>query len=275
MKKKMWAYILTAVVLTAIAVPAGARLSKTPKLLLSTTTSTVDSGLLDYLLQFFEKGYHVKVEAIAVGTGKALKLGENCDVDVVLVHAREMEDEFVKDGFGVNRRDVMHNDFLIVGPPSDPAGIRGAKSATDAFRKIEESQARFISRADKSGTDVKEKEIWKSAKITPGGKWYMESGQGMGATLTMADELEAYTLVDRATFLSYQAKVNLAALYEKEAGLLNPYGVIAVNPKKCPSTHYDLAMKFIDWITSKDGQQRIGAYKMKGTQLFTPDAVKK
>ena len=254
--------------------PALAKRNKTPLLRLSTTTSTVDSGLLDYILPAFEKKCKCKVEAISAGTGKALKLGENGDVDVVLVHARAAEDKFVDDGFGVNRRDVMYNDFLIVGPSSDPAGIKGDTDADAALKKIADKKKRFISRADKSGTDMKEKELWKVAGVTPSGKWYLESGQGMGATLTMADELGAYTLVDRATFLSYKAKVDLVALVENGKTLFNPYGVIAVNPRKYPKTHYDLAMKFIDWLTSDEGQELIGSYKVRGVRLFVPDAKK-
>lgn len=254
--------------------PAMAK-KKPPILRIATTTSTVDSGLLDYLLPFFEKKFGIRVEVISVGTGKAIKLGESGDVDVVLVHARESEDQFVADGFGVNRRDVMHNDFLIVGPKDDPAALKETKTAVAAFKLIAQKQMPFISRGDKSGTDIKEKEIWKKAGIAPSGKWFLESGQGMGATLTLADEIGAYTLVDRATFLSYKAKTRLVPLVEGDPGLFNPYGVIAVNPKRNKYVKYGLAMKFIDWITSDEGRKLIGEYKMQDVQLFIPDAKKK
>jgi tungstate transport system substrate-binding protein len=257
---------------TSGTLPQNAHAADRPVLRLSTTTSTVDSGLLDYLLPKFEKKYGVRVDVISVGTGKALKLGESGDVDVVLVHAREEEDKFVVSGFGVNRRDVMHNDFLIIGPPNDPAGVKIEKKPQKAFKRIAATQKPFISRGDKSGTDIKEKALWKAANIVPEGKWYLESGQGMGATITMADEVGAYTLVDRATFLSYKAKVRLVPLCQGDPDLFNPYGIIAVNPKRNPSVHYDLAMKFIRWITSREGQKIIGSYKVQGVRLFTPDA---
>ncbi len=271
-KRLLFALTLVAA-LAAAALPAHAK-GKVPTLRMSTTTSTVDSGLLDFLLPHFEKKFNLRMEVISVGTGKALKLGESGDVDVVLVHARTLEDKFVSDGFGVDRRDVMHNDFLIVGPSGDPAKIKGMKDAGAAFKKIASSQSRFISRADKSGTDIKEKEIWAELKIIPAGSWFIEAGLGMGATLTMADELGAYTLADRATYLSYKAKVDLPPMVEGDASLFNPYGVIAVNPKKWKHVKYDLAMKFIYWIRSPEGQKLIGGYKMKGVQLFIPDAGK-
>ena len=274
-RKMLFAIILLAAVLPAVMPTAAhAKKNKIPVLRMATTTSTVDSGLLDYLLPYFEKKYGVKMEVISVGTGKAIQLGYSGDVDVVLVHARSLEDQFVADGYGVNRRDVMYNDFLIVGPPANPVGLKKDDKGTDAFKKIANAKAPFISRGDKSGTDIKEKELWKAAGITPEGKWFMESGQGMGATLTMSDELGAYTLVDRATFVSYAAKVKLSALVEGDPTLFNPYGVIAVNPKKNKYAKYDLAMKYVDWMTSDEGQKLIAGYKIKGIQLFIPDAKK-
>jgi tungstate transport system substrate-binding protein len=272
-KKMLFVVLILAAALPALMPSAAqAKKSKIPLLRMATTTSTVDSGLLDYLLPFFEKEFKVKMEVISVGTGNAIKLGQSGDVDVILVHARSAEDQFVADGYGVNRRDVMHNDFLIVGPKSNPDGLKKDDKAADAFNIIAEKQTPFISRGDKSGTDIKEKEIWKAAGITPSGKWFLESGQGMGATLTMADEIGAYTLVDRATFIAYAAKVKLAPAVEGDPGLFNPYGVIAVNPKKSKYVKYDLAMKFVGWITSDAGQKLIGEYKVKGVQLFIPDA---
>ncbi|MFA6450419.1 MAG: substrate-binding domain-containing protein [bacterium] len=268
------AFALAAAAVILLPTASHAKKSKIPVLRMATTTSTVDSGLLDFLLPNFEKKFKVKVEVISVGTGNAIKLGESGDVDVILVHARAAEDKFVADGFGVNRRDVMHNDFLIAGPPANPAGLKKDDKGPEAFKKIADKQSIFISRGDKSGTDMKEKEIWKAAGIAPAGKWFMESGQGMGATLTMADELGACTLVDRATFISYKSKVKLTELVEGDAALFNPYGVIAVNPKKNKYVKYDLAMKFIGWLTSQEGQKLIGEYKVQGVRLFTPDAKK-
>ena len=223
------------------------------RLRMSTTTSTENTGLLNVLLPPFEKECGCKVDVIAVGTGKALKLGEAGDVDVVLVHARSLEDKFVANGFGVNRRDVMYNDFVIIGPASDPAHVKGAKTAAEAFKRIAAAQAVFISRGDESGTHVKEKEIWAAAGVKPVGQWYRSIGQGMGEDIMMATEERAYTLSDRGTYNAFaNGKTDLAILFEGEKGLFNPYGVIAVNPKKFPHVRYDLAMKFVDFITGPD-----------------------
>ena len=242
------------------------------RLRMSTTTSTENSGLLTVLLPPFEQKANVKVDVISVGTGKALELGKNGDVDVVLVHARAAEDKFVADGFGVNRRDVMYNDFIIVGPEEDPAKVKDTQNAVDAFKKIAEAQAPFISRGDNSGTHQKEKEIWAKAGMKPEGKWYQESGQGMGEVLTMANEKRAYTLADRGTYLAYTSKVNLKVLNEGDAILYNPYGVIAVNPEKFPNVNYKKAMEFIEWITSPEGQKIIKEFGVDkfGQPLFFP-----
>lgn len=242
------------------------------RLRMSTTTSTENSGLLKALLPPFEKICDCEVDVISVGTGKALKIGEMGDVDVVFVHARTLEDKFVAEGFGVNRKDVMYNDFVIIGPYSDPAGIKEAKTASDALSRIAAKDAVFISRGDESGTHQKEKEIWKAAGIAPKGSWYVEAGQGMGEVITMATEKQGYTLTDRGTYISYKKKTDLVTLFEREKGLFNPYGVIAVNPKKHPHVKYDLAMKFIDFVTSKEGQEIIKNFKVNGEQLFFPDA---
>lgn len=243
---------------------------------MSTTTSTDNSGLLGALLPPFEKALNVKVDVIAVGTGKALELGKNGDVDVVFVHARAAEDKFVEEGSGVNRRDVMYNDFVIVGPASDPAGMKGVKTAVEAFQKIAAAQAQFISRGDKSGTDVKEKEIWKAAGLTPTGKWYQEVGQGMGEVLTMANDKQAYTLADRVTYLAYTKKIESTVLVEGDPILYNPYGVIAVNPAKYPQVKYVLAMAFIGWVTSPEGQKIIKEFGIEqfGHPLFYPLVIK-
>jgi len=244
------------------------------RLRMSTTTSTEASGLLTVLLPPFEKANNVKVDVISVGTGKALKLGENGDVDVVFVHARPAEDKFVADGYGVDRRDVMHNDFVIVGPKSDPAGVKGAKSAIEAFKLLAEGKADFISRGDNSGTDQLEKQLWKMAGIAPKGKWYIEAGQGMGAVLQMAYDKQAYTLTDRGTYIAHEGKIDLPILLESDKALFNPYGIIAVNPKKHPKVQYDLAKKFIEYLAGSEGQKIIADFKVNGKRLFFPDAEK-
>lgn len=251
--------------------------AQTPdRLILATTTSTQDSGLLDYLLPDFEAEFNTEVDVIAVGTGQSLQLGRDGNADVVLVHARSQEDEFMEGGHGVRREDVMYNDFVIVGPESDPAGIQGMTSAADAFKKIADAQALFVSRGDKSGTHTKELAVWKSAEITPEGDWYISAGQGMGEVLTMAAEQEAYTLSDRATYLARTKNdLPLVILVEKDQVLLNPYGVIAVNPEKGPQINADLATKFIDWIISVPVQEKIEAFGKDefGQSLFVPDSA--
>lgn len=244
------------------------------RLKMSTTTSTENSGLLKVLLPPFEKANNCKVDVIAVGTGKALKLGANGDVDVVFVHARKAEDKFVADGNGVDRRDVMHNDFIIVGPKSDPAGLKKAKTAVEAFKLLAQGKAEFVSRGDDSGTNKKEKQLWKAAGITPKGKWYIEAGQGMGAVLQMAFNKKAYTMTDRGTYIAYEDKIDLAILFQGNKAMFNPYGIIAVNPKKFPKANYDLAKKFIAYVTGPEGQKIIKDYKKKGKQLFFPDVIK-
>jgi tungstate transport system substrate-binding protein len=240
---------------------------------MSTTTSTENSGLLYVLLPPFEEKFDVKVDVIAVGTGKALKLGENGDVDIVFVHARPAEDKFVTDGFGVNRRDVMYNDFVIVGPDDDPAGIKG-KDATESLIKIYENKSVFASRGDDSGTDKKEKILWNTTNLKPEGKWYLETGQGMGATLQLADEKQAYTLVDRGTYIVYEDKISLVILSEGDERLHNPYGIIAVSPDKHPHVNYIYAMILIGWVTSPEGQKIIGEFNKNGKVLFHTNAYK-
>lgn len=241
---------------------------------LATTTSTENSGLLNFIIPAFEKANNVKVNVIAVGTGKALKLGENGDVDVVLVHARPAEDKFVAEGFGVNRKDVMYNDYLIVGPPGDPAKIKGEKSVVDAFKKMSDSKSVFISRADQSGTHMKELEIWKLAGIDPSKANRLEAGQGMGQVLQMASEKKAYTLTDRGTYASMKEKLDLQPIVEGDKLLFNPYGVIAVNPARHKSVNTEMANKFIDFLISPDGQKLISDFKVQGLTLFFPSAGK-
>ncbi len=245
----------------------------TPRLRLSTTTSTENSGLLDILLPPFEEAEGVKVDVIAVGTGKALRLGEDGDVDLVFVHARPAEDKFVDAGYGVYRKDVMHNDFVIVGPKGDPAGLGKADTVNEAMVKLSYGQTPFISRGDDSGTHKKERALWKSAGVTPSGGWYAEAGQGMGAVLKICDEKGGYALTDRGTFIAFSGKVELVLLFEGDAPLLNPYGVIAVNPKRHHHVKFDLAKKFIDYLTGAKGQKFIGDYRVNGKQLFFPDAI--
>lgn len=249
---------------------------------LATTTSTADSGLLDVILPVFEEENNARVEVIAVGTGQALELGQNGDVDVVLVHARSREDAFVSEGFGTERRDVMYNDFVIVGPAADPAKIADAASAKDAFAAIAAAEAPFASRGDDSGTHSKEKSIWASATITPTAEmsWYRSLGQGMGETLLTADQLGAYTLTDRGTWLSQKENLpGLTLLFGGETiaenpdkALYNPYGVIPVNPERHEGINAELAEAFAVWITSPETATLIGEYGVDtfGQPLFYP-----
>ncbi|RMG97192.1 MAG: tungsten ABC transporter substrate-binding protein [Chloroflexi bacterium] len=243
--------------------------SQPQTLKLATTTSTYDSGLLDYLLPIFEEKYNAQVEVIAVGTGQALALGQTGEVDVVLVHARPLEEQFVAEGYGINRQDVMYNDFVLVGPPADPAGVADVNDVVAAFGRIAASEATFVSRGDNSGTHVKEMSIWEQVGIHPEGSWYLSVGQGMGATLTMADEKQAYTLADRGTYLKRQAEgLGLVILFEGDPLLHNPYGVIMVNPSRFPHVNGELADKFVMWLTSPEAQMAIDRYRVDGQQLF-------
>jgi tungstate transport system substrate-binding protein len=237
---------------------------------LATTTSTDNSGLLDILLPAFEKDKAYNVKVISVGTGKALRLLRGGDVDVVLVHARSAEDKLVADGYAVNRRDVMYNDFVLVGPASDPANIRGTTDATNALSRIVSSKSLFISRGDTSGTHKKELQLWEQAGITPQGQWYREAGQGMGKVLQIAGELDAYTLTDRGTWLAYRNKVPLVIVTEGDKRLFNPYGIIAANPARYPDTNYSGAMALINWITSPAAQNMIGNFTIDKQRLFVP-----
>jgi tungstate transport system substrate-binding protein len=247
-----------------------------PILILATTTSTENSGLLAYLLPEFEQAYNVDVDVIAVGTGQALKLGEDGNADVLLVHARAKEDAFMETGHGVRREDVMYNDFIIIGPEDDPAGIAGMADAAEAFASLAESQVTFVSRGDDSGTHTKELAIWQQAGVEPAGDWYISAGQGMGAVLTMADEQNAYTLSDRATYLARTLEgIDLVILVEADPILFNPYGVIAVNPEKSSAIHGELANTFIDWLISVETQSRIADFGVEefGMPLFVPDSA--
>jgi tungstate transport system substrate-binding protein len=239
---------------------------------LATTTSTDNSGLLSYLLPKFTKDTGYQVHVIAVGTGKALRMGQDGDVDVVLVHARPAEDKFVAEGYGPQRYDVMYNDFVIVGPKDDPAGISHAKDAAGALAAIARKQAIFVSRGDDSGTNKKELRLWKAAGIKPQGSWYREAGQGMGKVLQISGEMGGYTLTDRGTWLAYKDKVPLQISYQGDPQLFNPYGIIAVSPKRHPDTNYQGALALIGWIISPQGQKSIGNFRIGDKRLFTPSA---
>ena len=237
----------------------------TTRLKLATTTSTENSGLLQLLLPPFEKAHACQVDVIAVGTGKALKLAEAGDVDVVMVHARKKEEAFVATGLGVERRELMYNDFVLLGPVDDPAGSRGVKDASRALQKIASAQAPFVSRGDQSGTHTKELELWQAAEVLPAGAWYLETGRGMGEVITMANERQGYTL---GTYIAYRDKIDLQIMVEGDKRLFNPYGVMAVNQKKHPHVKYDLALAFIDYLTSREGQKIISEYRKNGETLF-------
>jgi tungstate transport system substrate-binding protein len=243
---------------------------------LATTTSTENSGLLAYLLPEFKQDSGYQVHVIAVGTGKALRLGRNGDVDVVLVHAPDAEQKFVASGFGVKRHPVMYNDFVIIGSKGDPANIKQSRNLADAFARIAKSASSFISRGDDSGTHKKEQSIWHSSNIQTDGRWYREVGQGMGKVIQIANELGAYTLADRGTWLVYKNKVqDMDILFEGDEQLFNPYSIIAVNPEKYPDINQQGASTLIAWITSAKGQKMIGNYKKFDQVLFTPSAKNK
>jgi len=267
------------IILFVVFTMIGSACNKAPvikELILATTTSTQDSGLLDVLVPAFEKktGYTVKI--VAVGSGEALKMGQEGNADVLLVHSPTAEKTYMDGGYGSDRRLVMHNDFIIVGPAADPAGIKGTATAVEAFKKISDAQSPFISRADKSGTNTMELGIWKKVGVTPEGSWYVESGQGMGATLKIASEKAAYTLSDRATYLANKATLSLEILVEGDKALLNVYHVIPVNPQKWPKVNAAGAKAFADYLVSAEGQDLISKYGVEkyGQALFIPDANK-
>jgi tungstate transport system substrate-binding protein len=246
------------------------------QIILATTTSTQDSGLLDQLLPIFHEQSDYIVKTIAVGTGKALKMAEDGNADILLVHAPAAEQELMDAGFGIERALVMHNDFVLIGPLDNPADITDDDSVFDAFQKINDSKSVFVSRGDDSGTHKKELEFWKEIGISPAGDWYLESGQGMGATLKIASEKEAYTITDRATYLANQDNLSSAILVEGDNQLLNVYHVIVVNPEKWPHVNFSGAQAFASFLTSTETQEVIGNYGVEqfGQPLFTPDAGK-
>jgi tungstate transport system substrate-binding protein len=244
-------------------------------IIVQSTTSTANSGLYDYILPTFTDKTGITVNVVAVGTGQAIKNAQNGDGDVLLVHAKSAEEAFVAEGYGVERFDVMYNDFIIVGPPSDPAGIAGMKDAAAAFRKIADEKAVFASRGDNSGTHKKERQLWQEAGVDPtaaSGQWYRETGSGMGATLNTAVGMSAYTMTDRGTWISFGNKGDYKILVEGAPNLFNQYGVILVNPEKHPRVKAAEGQAFIDWLLSDEGQQAIASYQLDGQQLFFPNA---
>jgi len=258
--------------------PAGGADRPAARITLATTTSTDNSGLLEVILPPFEQARGVRVDVIATGSGKALKLAERGDVDLVWVHAPAAEQAFMDAGLGVNRRVVMYNDFVILGPADDPAGVAQARTVVSVLRSIAGAEAPFVSRGDDSGTHKRERALWQEVGIEPArasrvaGSWYVEAGQGMGATLTMAEEKQAYVLCDRGTYLAFKDRLDLVLLYENPTELKNIYHVIAVNPKRHPQVHYAEALALIDWLTSPEGQAIIGNFRKEGQVLFHPCA---
>lgn len=270
----------TALKLTALTLAAGLALQAQANekfIVLQSTTSTQNSGLFDHLLPAFKADTGIEVRVVAVGTGQALKNAQNCDGDAVLVHAKSAEEKFVADGFGVKRTDVMYNDFVVVGPGNDPAGVNGSREVVKSMKQIADRQALFASRGDDSGTHKKELELWKSANVdvkAASGKWYRETGSGMGATLNTGVGMGAYVLADRASWIAFGNKGNFKIVVEGDPTLFNQYGVIAVNPAKCPNVKADLAKTFESWILSAKGQATIAGYKQNGQSLFFPNAPK-
>ena len=246
-------------------------------LMMATTTSTDNTGLLDYLIPYFEKETGIELKWTATGTGKALKLGQNCDVDVLLVHAPPAERKYIANGYGKDRKEIMYNDFVIIGPESDPAKIKG-KNISNALAAIKNKQALFMSRGDDSGTNKKEKLLWKEAgiRLPDKEKWYIQTGQGMLSTINVANERDGYTMTDRGTYIKYQVthggNAPLKVLVEGDSILLNQYSVLTLDPKNCPKAKYDLAMVFLNWMASQNAQNLIKDFRLLGKKLFIPNA---
>ena len=274
---------LSAAAVTAVAAPIVAQAVPAEDapadryITVASTTSTENSGLFGYILPLFQKKTGIAVHIVALGTGQALDVGRRGDADVVFVHDREAEDRFVAEGEGVGRRDVMYNDFVVIGPKDDPAKVSKAKSAIDAFKAIADAKAPFVSRGDRSGTNAAELRLWKAADIDIGaakGPWYRETGAGMGPSLNTASAMDAYILSDRGTWLAFRNRGNLKIQFEGDKQLFNPYGVMLVNPDKHPNVKRADGQAFIDWLVSPEGQKAIAAYKIEGKQLFFPSAKK-
>ena len=267
--------LLHAAALAATLAAAGTAHGQDKAIIVQSTTSTANSGLYDHLLPAFEAKSGISVNVVAVGTGQAIRNAQNCDGDVLLVHAKPSEEAFVDDGYGVERFDLMYNDFVIVGPAADPAGIAGENNVLTALSKIAESESIFASRGDDSGTHKKEVALWKAAGVDPteaSGAWYRETGSGMGATLNTGVGMDAYVLVDRATWISFKNKGDFKIVVEGNDALFNQYGVILVSPEKCPNVKSEHGQTFIDWLLSQDGQNAIQAYRIEEQQLFFPNA---
>ena len=269
--------LIAAAALGAVLFTAPVAQAQDKSIVVASTTSTRDSGLFGYLLPKFTKKTGITVKVVAQGTGKALDTGRRCDADVLFVHAKAAEEKFIKEGYGVKRHPVMYNDFVVVGPESDPAGIKGMKDVGKAMKTIMNKKADFISRGDNSGTNKAELRIWKASGIDIAkqkGPWYKAIGQGMGATLNTAAASNAYTLTDRATWIHFKNKQNLVIEVQGDPRLFNQYGVFLVNPKRCPHVKAKLGREFIDYLISPEGQKVIASYRVQGKQLFHPDANK-
>ena len=241
---------------------------------LQSTTSTQNSGLYDYILPIFSDKYNIDVRVVAVGTGQAIKNAQNCDGDVLIVHSQTSEENFVESGYGLYRQNLMYNDFIIIGPQNDPAEINSSQNAFEVFKKIYNAKSVFSSRGDESGTHKAEIKIWNEINLETNkfnGNWYRELGLGMGATLNVAVQMDAYALSDRATWLAFNNKRDHKILFEGDKSLFNQYGIIPVNPKKCPTVKFNLSEKFIYWMLSKEGQNKIASFKVNGHQLFFPN----
>jgi len=267
--------IAAAIVALALLGLQGPAVAQQNFITVASTTSTEQSGLFKHLLPVFEKKTGTQVRVVALGTGQALDMGRRGDADVVFVHDKVAEEKFVADGFGVRRFEVMHNDFVLVGPKADPAKIAGGKDITDAYKKIAGSNSPFASRGDKSGTHAAELRLWKEAGIDPNtgkGSWYRETGSGMGPTLNTASAMNAYAFTDRGTWLSFKNRSDLEIVVEGDQKLFNQYGVMLVNTAKHPHVKKDLGQAFVDWLISPEGQQTIAAYKIGADQLFFPNA---
>lgn len=246
-------------------------------IIVQSTTSTENSGLFKHLLPLFSDETGIEVRVVAVGTGQAIKNAQNCDGDVLFVHAKSAEEKFVADGYGVKRTDVMYNDFVIVGPKSDPAGVKGTKDVSAALKTISDTAAPFASRGDDSGTHKAELRLWQAAGVDPtaaSGSWYRETGSGMGPTLNSAAGMNAYALTDRATWIAFQNKGDLEIAVEGDDRLFNQYGIILVSADKCANVKADLGQTFVDWVLSSEGQAAIADFKLDGQQLFFPNADK-
>jgi tungstate transport system substrate-binding protein len=268
--------LLAGAAFAAALLAGGPPRAEEPFIIVQSTTSTQNSGLFDVILPRFQEQTGIEARVVAVGTGQALKNAENCDGDVLFVHARPDEVKFVEAGYGVERLDVMYNDFVVVGPPADPAKVGGMRDAAAALAKIAAAKAPFASRGDDSGTHKKEQSLWQEAGVdaaAASGDWYRETGSGMGAPLNTAVGMDAYALTDRGTWISFENKGGFEVLVEGDEDLFNQYGVIRVSPEHCPNVRTEPARQFVEWLTGPDGQQAIAGYRLGGQQLFFPNAA--